>query len=279
MKKDIYEMITNKIIKSLEKGVIPWHKPWSSSYLLPENFLTKKKYNGINILLLWDSGFNCKYWLGFKQIENLGGKVKKGEKGTFIVYYSTFMKKEEIDGVITEKNIPYIKYHYVWNLEQTEGIKYEKKEIKKIDFIPIEKAEKILLKMKNKPGIMHKGNRAYYNYNNDFICLPAKETFKSTDSYYSVLFHELTHSTMAIKRLNRESARDNHFGNVEYSKEELLAEIGSCFLCSESAIKKTFDNSISYISNWLEALKKDKKMILYAASGASKAVNYILDKK
>ena len=277
----IYEMITDRIIAELEKGTVPWRMPWNG-YIksFPQNFTSKKNYRGVNIFMLKLAMRSTPYWLTFRQAKQLKGSIKKGEKGYPVIFWKFLEKKDSETG--EKKNIPLLKYYTVFNLDQTEGI-----ELPEIDhpetreFTPIEKAEKIINDMPNKPTINHNEARAFYRPAADMVNMPKKELFLSDAEYYSTCFHELCHSTSHHTRLNRESDVKNHmFGSADYSKEELIAEMGSAFLCAESNIEnETIENSASYIAGWLSKLKDDKKLLIQAAGKAQKAADFILDRK
>ena len=297
-KKDIYEMITNRVIKKLEEGVVPWKKPWkvqrtSGGFYesAQKNIITKKSYRGFNVMLLEMMGFESPYWMTFNQAKKLGGKVMKGEKGTPIVYWSPILidDKDNLDpktGKPKKKKVLLLKYYTVFNLEQVEGVDAPKVEAPKVEekveelpeFETIELAEKIVAEFKTMPSYRHAGSRAFYSPSEDRIQVPNKEDFDSNEEYYSTLFHEMIHATGHQSRLNREGVTNpTYFGSHEYSKEELVAEFGNCFLCAECGIENTFDNSAAYIQNWLQALKDDKKLLISASGLAKKAAQYILN--
>ena len=277
----IYEMITNKIIEALEKGTVPWRMPWNG-YIKgsPQNFINKNKYRGINTFLLKLAMRSTPYWITYKQAKQLKGNVKKGEKGYPVIFWKWF----EIDDKETDekKQVPLLRYYTVFNLDQCEGIKLpdaEKPETR--EFNPIDQAEAIISGMPNKPTIIHNEARAYYRPSADIVNMPERELFHSDSEYYSTLFHELTHSTGHETRLNRENGIKNHmFGAADYSKEELIAEMGAAFLCADAAIEhETIENSAAYIDGWLTRLKNDKKILIQAAGKAQKATDYILNKQ
>jgi antirestriction protein ArdC len=279
MNNKINEMVTDLIIKKLESGTIPWKKSWSTTEN-PKNYVSQKQYNGINYVLLGMCGYSSPNWMTFKQALDLGGNIKKGEKGMPVIYFQ--LSNVEVDGKngTTElKQIPFMRYYTVFNIAQTNGIddKNFKPEFD-IDFKPIDSAEKIVSGYKNAPKIVFENQRACYNPKLDIINMPKKNTFRSENDYYEVLFHEMTHSTGHSSRLNRNGVTTNvNFGSKEYSKEELIAEFGSAFLCSKSKIDQTIDNSTAYIQSWLKVLKNDKNLIIPAASKAQKAFDYILE--
>lgn len=276
--KKVYEIITDRIVKSLEEGKIPWVRPWINNEC-PKNLISGKEYRGINTLLLGCQGFETPIFLTFKQCSQLGGNIKKGEHGTPIVYWNWIKSKDMSEDGEIEKAIPFLRYYVVFNLEQTEGlnIKYDRKEF---EFKPIEQAEKIINDFLACPEIKHTQQRAFYSPNLDFINMPKQNSFPKPENYYSVLFHELSHATGHESRLNRKTLTDLcPFGSTNYSKEELIAEISACFLCANIGVENDIDNSKAYIQGWVKKFKDKPKMIITASAQAEKATNFILGKK
>jgi len=271
----VYELTTNRILEQLQKGIIPWQRPWRIE--MPKNLVTKKPYRGINILLLSFTEYQSPYWLTYKQAKDLKGFVKSGEKGTPIVYWSMLPVKTKDNEDEVEKVIPFLRYHIVFNSEQCENIPIPKQNITEIK--PIEKCEKVITNMPKKPEIHFGGEKACYIPSLDMVRMPTKGAFNSGEEYYSTLFHELVHSTGHVSRLNRKSITEPHaFGSDTYSKEELIAEVGSSFLCGITGIaSKTIENNANYIGNWLQRLRNDKKLIITASSHAQRASDYILN--
>lgn len=269
-----YDIITEKIIKKLEAGQIPWRKPWKAS--LPKNLITNKRYNGLNLLLLSDTEYKSPYWLTFRQTQEKGGHIKKGEKGTLVTFWKV-TEKETNDEKEKKETQFVLRYYIVFNLDQCEGI--EAPAIGE-PVNPIEKCEDIVSGYKTIPQLKtNNKNRAFYIPADDYISLQPLQTFKSSHDYYSTLFHEMTHSTGHEKRLGRFNSKDysRPFVSEDYSKEELIAELGSAFLCAEAGIDNSeLDNSAAYIQSWLKELKNDKRLIISASSHATKATRYIL---
>jgi antirestriction protein ArdC len=269
---NVYEKITDKIIEQLEAGVVPWQKPWRVT--TPKNYLSKQPYRGINLLMLGFSEYDCEYWATFRQIKNAGGSVKKGQRGTLVVYTNWFEVEDDISE--NKKKVPFLKQYTVFNLEQTEGIKIPATENTTLD--KLQNCETIWQPMPTKPNITNDGgNRALYRPTTDSIHLPPWSRFKTAEEYYSTLFHELIHSTGHKTRLARPGIMEtDHFGSKQYSQEELIAEIGNAFLCGMTGIEKhTLENSTAYIAGWLKELKNDKRLIVIAAAQAQKATDYI----
>ncbi len=278
----IYEMITERIISLLEQGTIPWRKPWSggSSSDMPMNMKSKREYRGINVFLLACMGYSSRYWLSYKQAKEKGGQVRKGEKGTPVIFWKRYETEDRVTG--EKKDVPVLRYYTVFNLDQIDGLEAPDAPVEiNTEFEPIAASQAIIEDMPDRPKIVHNEPRAYYRPGTDTVNLPKPELFAQREEYYSTAFHELTHATGHESRLNRRpSSEIRHFGDKEYSQEELVAEMGSAFLCAQARIDQvTIENSAAYISNWLQVLKADVKMVVIAAAQAQKASDYILDRK
>jgi antirestriction protein ArdC len=292
MSNKIYEIVTKQVVDKIqdaitkmengEQALAPWQKSWTQAQT-PQNIVTKKPYRGMNIFLLSMNGYASPFYASYAQITKLGGKVKKGEKGHMVVFWKWVKldKDEQGHKLDKAKNIPFLRYYTVFNIEQTEGIPEKKiPKFEERDFNAIDEAEKVLADMpSDMPEIRHIEDRAYYSPSLDYVNMPPQKTFKSDEAYYSVLFHELTHSTGHKSRLSRTEVTDmNSFGSHSYSVEELVAEMGAVFLSSHCGIEhKTMDNSIAYLKGWLSKLKDDTKMLITAAGRAQKASDYILN--
>ena len=282
-----YKVVTDRMVSLIEKALddgstlAPWHKPWNSTSGVPRNIKTKKAYRGVNVLMLGIAGFNSPYWGSWKQIEAKGGKVKPEETKNYT--YATFFKwmdipKDKKDPNSDTINIPFLRYFKVYNLEQTEGIEMPSDDTLVEEVNPIDECEAILNAMKDGCIVKHGGSRAYYVPSRDHIQMPELKNFDSAEDYYSTRFHETVHSTGHESRLNRPSITDaTYFGSTNYSKEELVAEMGAAFLCGIVGIDNgTAENSASYLKNWLSKLKNDPKLLVQAAGLAQKAVDYVL---
>ena len=281
MSKNVYEMVTERIIEELEKGRIPWQKPWTGVKSGAYNRISKKPYSLLNQMLLGKAG----EWASFKQWTELGGHIRKGEKSSFV----TFWKVQEIeeikeDGTKEIKQIPLLRYYNVFHISQVEGV--EPLEMETLNTTePIETAEKVFKDYVTRERIRVEqtaSNKAYYSPTFDLIHLPLIEQFTRAEEYYSTAFHEATHSTMKESRCNRQEDRKGKlvaFGSEEYSKEELVAEIGSANILNLLGIETdhSFQNSTAYIQSWIKALRNDVKMIVSASSKAEKATKYILN--
>lgn len=274
MNAQIVDKITQRIIEQLEAGVIAWDKPFVSG--MPKNYVSGKDYQGINALLLGSTNFTSPYWLTYNQCKQLGGNIKSGAKAMPILYWTMLDKVGENDkGEAEIKHVPYIRYTSAFNFQQTIGLK-EKAEAKTI-LSPIEKCEDVIANMPNKPNITD-GKRPCYIPSKDTVEIMGIKSFKSSEHYYATLYHELAHSTGHSSRLNRQDENTpRFFGSEDYSKEELVAEFTSAFLCGYTGIsKETERNAAAYIQSWLNALKNNRSQIITAASQAQKAYNYIL---
>ncbi|HBD94634.1 MAG: hypothetical protein A2355_02575 [Spirochaetes bacterium RIFOXYB1_FULL_32_8] len=269
----IFNAITEKIIEKLESGVIPWKKGWHSHHNC--NFVSGHKYRGINALITGISGYSTNYWLTYHQANNKGISIKKGEKATPIIFF-TYRDIPEKDNPEKIKSIPYITPYYIFNLEQTT---YDLTSLSVTESISIhENAESLIQSWKDKPEIVYGSTDPYYNRRTDKIFLPEKKSFYSQEEFYSTLFHECVHSTGHQSRLERKIMTDSKKGDNNYSMEELVAEIGSAFLCSLTGINNpdSFNNQVAYLKGWLSVFRDDKIMIVKAANLAQKAVDFII---
>ena len=282
-KNDVYAIVNQKIIEQLEKGTVPWLQPWTDAGL-PKNAVSGKSYRGINIMLLGCMGYANNSFLTFKQLTDIGAKVKKGEKGHMVVFWNVAEKEQPAtDSSEQEKNQKkqtMLRYYIVFNVSQCENIpeKFLSTEDRETTEIPT--CEFVVDNMPQRPAIKFKEQKAYYSPSQDFVNMPKKKSFNSDNAYYSTLFHELVHSTGHEKRLNRQSLVNNaKFGSETYSLEELVAEIGTCYLQSHTGITSQFEQSSAYIQGWLQRLKNDKRFIFIASNQAQKAIDFILNHK
>lgn len=285
MKNDTYQVVTDRIINLLEKGVVPWQKPWTAENS-PKNLISLKEYRGINVFLLNAMMYESPYFLTFKQAQQLGGNVKRGEKASPVVFWK-WLETKDAQAPDGTKKVPFLRYYSVFNLSQCENIPVVKIPVvdgNKNSGNPIEKAEQIPIRMPKKPVIQEGGARACYFPSLDRVDIPTSETFRSREDYYSTLYHELTHSTGHESRLNRKGVSGSEgewsaFGSAPYAKEELVAEMGAAFLCGHAGIvQQTIENSAAYINSWMAKLKEDKKLVIQAAGQAQKASDFILGK-
>jgi len=269
-----YERITSRIIGLMEQGTVPWHKPWQIRTGLPRNLVTQKPYRGINTFLLMSLGYESPHWLTFRQAVQLGGNVKKGEKSCPVVFWKTLQVTDEASG--EAENIPFLRQYNVFNIAQCEGLKNVP--LTDDPAFALTEAADIVTNMPDRPPIKHGMTEAYYSPPQDLVGMPDPKRFKTEEGYHAALFHELIHATGHEKRLKRLSiAERNGFGSDPYCKEELIAELGSAFLCGQAGIvDRTIDSSAAYIEGWLKRLKSDQTFIVYAAAQAQKAADFIL---
>lgn len=278
--RDAYQEITDYVIEQMEKGNIPWHKPWRVQDV-PKNLSTGKEYRGCNVFLLGFKTYKSNYWLGFKQAQEMGGHVKKGEKGSKIVKWN--IKKVEVkqpDGTVKEDCKMFPMILTVFNVDQCEGLAVPEEVHREFD--PIPRCEDIAANMPNKPRISHGGGRACYSPAADMVKMPPQETFDDEQHYYTTLFHELSHSTGHRSRLNRKGiAGGSHsFGSKTYAQEELVAEMSAAFLSGEAGIKDmVIDNSVAYVQSWIRVFQDNKKTFIQSAQQAQKSADYVLGKK
>lgn len=296
MKFDAYQMVTDRIVELLEQGIKPWAKPWSSAMACAWSGQDGRVYTMLNQMLLADP--DKKYesmqdwlddisgeWVTYKQAQERGGNVRKGEKGRKVVFFKMIEKKPKDGEPDTHDTFPYLTVYTVFKISQCEGLsqKFHKDSNKVYDFKEDMSADDLIDSYMKREGITYnqvKGNRAYYSPALDLIVTPLPEQFKDSAEYYSTIFHEMVHSTGHESRLNR-IKNNASFGDGDYSREELIAEIGSASIMATLGIENTdtFQNSASYVGNWLKKLKSDKKMIVFASAGAEKAIRRILNVK
>lgn len=283
---DVYARVTAKIVADLERGVRPWLKPWSADHAAGK--ITRPlrhngiPYKGINVIMLWSAsvtrGFACPLWLTFKQALELGGHVRKGESGELVVYADRITRTETDDkGEEVEREIPFMKGYTVFNAEQCEDLPahyYARAEPPALaPAARITRADRFFAA--TGADIRHGGTRAYYAEGPDYVQMPPFETFRDAESHAATLAHELTHWTKNGKRLARDFGRVRH-GDEGYAKEELVAELGSAFLCADLEITpEVREDHAAYIAFWLEALKNDKRLIFSAAAHAQRAADYL----
>jgi antirestriction protein ArdC len=284
--KDIYSRVTDKIIADLEQGVRPWMKPWNAEHAAGR--ITRPlrcngiPYKGINVLMLWAAsvgrGYSCPIWLTFKQALELGGCVRKGEKGELVVYADRIVRAETNDkGEDVERQIPFLKGYTVFNAEQCENLppQYSAQSVPAV-LTPVQRIAAADQFFANTGAIIrHGGTRAYYAEGADFVQMPPFETFRDAESYAATLAHELTHWTKHDTRLARDFGR-SRWGDEGYAREELVAELGSAFVCADLEITpEVRADHAAYIASWLKVLKDDRRFIFTAASHAQRAADYL----
>ena len=273
---DIYTAVTDRIIAQMEQGIIPWQKPWVSNGKAVSH-ATGKPYSLLNQMLLGRPG----EYLTFKQCQEAGGHVKKGEKSNMVVFWKWIEQEDE--ETHEKKEVPFLRYYNVFHIDQCEGItaKHTTEAAFPDGADTQEAAQDIIHDYLSRTGVklLHEeGDRAFYRPSTDEIVLPLRKQFISTAEYYSTVWHELVHSTGHPSRLNRLD-KVVAFGSDVYSKEELVAEIGAAALVNHCGLETStsFSNNAAYIQNWLSVLKGDKRFIVSAAGKAEKAVTLILN--
>lgn len=276
----VHEIVTSKIIEHVENGnLLPWQQPWSVEP--HRNLNSGHKYRGINTFLLqmytMEKGYDSPFWCTFNGAKKAGGYPKKGESAHIVVFYKSIPKKLEDGSVSEDETVPLLRYYKIFNVEQCEDVEVPKLET--VEFEANDRGEEIINYMPNAPVIKFGGASAYYIPKKDEVHVPKKEKFTAgADSFYLTTFHELVHSTGHESRLNREEVMEtDKFAGEKYSREELTAEIGACFLGSHCGFDPSnLKRSASYVESWLKVLKDDSKMIVQAAAKAQNAADYIL---
>jgi len=285
LRADVYTRVTDKIVADLERGVRPWFKPWNAEHAAGR--ITRplrangQAYKGINILMLWVDatlkGFASPIWMTYRQAIELGGQVRKGEHGSLVVYADKITRTETADnGEELEHEIPFMKGYMVFNCEQIDQLPaHYYATATPPAFIAERIAHAESFAAHTGAVIRHGGNRAFYSVSGDYVQLPPFECFRDRESYYATLLHELTHWTRHEARLNREFGR-KRWGDAGYAAEELVAELGSAFLCGDLGVTaEPRDDHSSYLASWLEVLKSDKRAIFTAAAHAQRAADYL----
>ncbi|MER8640683.1 zincin-like metallopeptidase domain-containing protein [Mesorhizobium sp. M1365] len=286
MKADVYEKVTASIVAELEQGLRHWLKPWNAEHaagrISPPLRHNGVPYQGINIIMLWSvamaQGFAAPIWMTFKQAQEMGAHVRKGERGNLVVYADRIRRteKDEATGEEQERDIPFMKGYTVFNVEQIEGLPaqfYAPAEQRLDPVARIEHAETFFAALR--ADIRHGGNQAYYSMGSDHVQMPPFETFRNAESYYAALAHECTHWTRHPSRLERDFGR-KRWGDEGYAMEELVAELASIFLSADLDLTpETRPDHAAYIGSWLKVLKNDKRAIFTAASHAQRAADFL----
>lgn len=285
MPADIYQAVTDRILKILDRGVAPWRQhirhpgPNPSP---PRNLTTGRAYRGINTFLLavtaWIEGYGSPDWLTFRQARARGGHVLKGERGSLVIFWKQHATKDKQTG--EPITVPVLRCYTVFNACQCAGIGTEETSPPPPEeaFEPLLQAASIVDGYRDPPRIEHAGLMAFYRPADDLVRVPAPGKYTDRESYYSTLFHELIHSTGHSTRLDRGlDTQTRPFGSQDYSNEELIAEMGAAFLCAAAGIgTETIEQSASYIDGWHRRISADKKLVVQAASAAQKAADWVL---
>lgn len=281
-RRDIAAEVTAKIIEALKGGTIPWQQPWVGG-AMPTSLSTGRPYRGVNVFILGITGqlegYSSPWWGTYNQINERGGQVTKGQKSTSIILWRPVEKKDAA-GTVVERFMVLRAYN-VFNAEQAEWPEGSRLPVAPDAPTGAEALahcdEMVADYLATGPTLRHGGDAAAYSPRADLVMMPEQASFTSTEGYYSTLFHELTHSTGAEKRLNREGIVEGHrFGDTSYAKEELIAEMGAAMLCGMGGIEQeTFDRSAAYIANWIKALDNDPNMIVRAGAAAQRATDLL----
>jgi antirestriction protein ArdC len=294
----IYQLITDRILALLEQGVVPWTKPWKTHdrSALPVNLLSRRPYRGVNVFLLIAQGFDSPYWLTFKQTQERGGHVRRGERGTPIVFWRVDRKTpEDQDGEESteDRHRFLLRYYTVFNVEQCEDLEIPAAGVIEDNpaFDPIPACAAVYANMPHPPELRHRGERAFYSRGADLVQLPKPERFSRPEHYYSTQFHELAHASGHPSRLNRFAEEKNPgvFGSPAYAREELVAEMTAAMICGVLGIapvkveaiapggeEELLESSAAYLRHWMDVLRADHRAVVIAAARAQRAADYIL---
>lgn len=282
-RRDVYARVTDRIVQSLEQGVRPWHQPWTGGLtdgrMVRPLRHTGTPYRGINILLLWcaamEGGFASSHWMTYRQASELGAQVRKGERGSLVVYADRFVKKDaSANGDEAEREIRFLKGYIVFNVEQIDGLpaQYTTRPAPREAFPLSDTVESFVAA--TAALIRHGGDRAFYSPADDVIVLPDPAAFRDAASYTATKAHELVHWTSHPSRLDRTLGK--RFGDDAYAAEELIAELGAAFLCADLGIAAEIrDDHAAYVADWLRVLRSDRRAIFTAAAHAQAAADYL----
>ena len=287
--RDMYEEIAAKFVAALEAGTAPWRKTWTGGTAGAPKNIAGRPYRGVNVFLLACQGYASPFWMTFNQARKNGWTVRKGEKGTAVVFWKLLddTKSPIVNGEHTRK-IPILRYFVVFNAEQVDGVPAKflpAKPAARPEAEAAAAAKKIaddFFAQDGAPSLGFGGDRAFYVPAMDAIKVPVREAFESDAAFYATIFHEAGHSTGHAKRLDRDGVNGKGNGGAflhTYGREELVAEMTAAFLSAEAGIADdTFANSASYLASWIRTIKEDPKMIVWAAGRAQKAADFILDR-
>ena len=294
----VYERVTERVSELLQQGVVPWQKPWHAKVGAPRNGVSGRYYRGLNVFMLSHAGYESPWWFSPKQVSDLGGHIMRGEKVSWVHFWKQWLPKgdaadtpldveaDEVEISTRRRPVLICRAYRVVNCDQCAGPGIDKFRAKhppaegpvNNDNDAIAACDEIVSNMPQRPGIRYGGDRAFYRPWSDQVHVPRRNTFTSSEAFYSVVFHELTHSTGHEDRLNRKTLTDGTpFGSATYSREELVAEMGAAFLCAMAGIDDpTIQNSAAYIKGWLKFIKSDPKALIIAGAQAQKASDFIL---
>ncbi|MFI4915095.1 MAG: ArdC family protein [Phycisphaerales bacterium JB060] len=286
---DVYQAVTDRIIELLDQGTVPWRHPirgGGGDRSPPTSLASQRAYRGINVFLLavtaWLEGYESPYWLTYVQARMMGGHVRKGEKGSLVILWKQYATQDRETG--QDITVPVLRHYTVFNTEQCEGIEVPspspaEDQGEEPAFTPIEAASAIVEGYQDGPRIEHKGSQAFYQPKADLVCIPEPDRFVDPKSYYATIFHELVHSTGHRSRLDRGLEKKlSPFGSADYSKEELVAEMGAAFLAAAAGIgTATIEQSAAYVDGWRKKIGSDTKLVVQSAGMAQKAADLIVD--
>jgi antirestriction protein ArdC len=277
-----YDVITQQILAQLEAGTVPWRQPWRTPGV-PKNLFTQRPYRGLNVWLLLARPYASPYWTTYRQIQEIGGWVRKGEKGTTVMFwkFADDHKEEGSDEPLTHRRAPLLRTYTLFNIEQCElpsSLRERLAVPAPRPCTPLVQCERVLKQMPHPPRLVHEVPHAFYAPSHDLVNLPPRFLFETEEKYFATAFHEYLHSTGHSQRLARPGVMElAPFASHAYSKEELTAEMGAAYLCGSCGIApQTLENAAAYIASWLEHLQNDTTLLLHAASQAQRAVDYLL---
>lgn len=274
---DVYQIITDRIIGILDGGAAPWRQPWTAGTSRPVNLVSHRPYRGVNVFLLASAGYAQPEWCTYKQAQERGGNVKRGEKATPVIFWHVDTKptRDADTGAVVDRKRFILRYYNVFNVQQCEGLSFVP--IGRAESAnPIQDCERVLSGMPEpRPTIQTGEPRAWYAPALDVVNMPPRELFADAPAYYATLFHELSHATAHASRLNRPLFPQSD--RLDYGREELIAEMGAAFLCAEAGISpQTIDNSAAYLAGWARVLRGDSRLVVQAAAAAQRAADWIL---
>ncbi len=277
----IYRLITDHLLALLEAGTVPWQCPWDTSVGAPRNLVSHQPYRGINVFLLGSQRFASPWWLSFpRQVNALGGRLRAGEKVTSVVFWQPPQRPQpQAEGEEPPRHRPpLLRYYQVVNVLQCTGLTAPEPSAPAPQApTPLAACARLVAAMPQRPALRHGYTQAFYRPGEDTVYLPDPERFESPEAYFATVYHELCHSTGHPSRLNRATLKDMvHVGDAQYSREELIAELGAALLCGVTGIAQaTLPASASYLQGWLHALRTDRRMLVLAAAQAQKAADFV----
>ncbi|MGE3538632.1 MAG: ArdC family protein [Candidatus Tectimicrobiota bacterium] len=270
-----YQGITDRILTLLEQGTVPWQQPWNHTTGLPRNLCSQRPYRGINVWLLTAMGYASPFWATFNQVKTAGGSVRKGERGVPVIFWKVYTTEDPETGDEAQRFV--LRYFTVFNAAQLDGVAVPAITVTPSRFTPIERCAQLVDAMPHRPAIIEGHQQAFYTPATDTLHMPSPACFHCPESYYATLYHELVHAVGHPSRLNRTTLTDRClFGSPTYAKEELVAEMGSAYLCGVCGIANaTLANSAAYLASWMQVLRDHPTMLVHAAAQAQRAADYM----